>query len=157
MVVMHEGLVAYERVLGEAGVGRLAEVLTGQSNPGHAAVQRVLADAVLDSGLPEQDVGRQDADNPQAKVRKHVDAIANELRVPFSYLENQYPDALVQRLVLAGQGASIQGLEKHLALHLDMEVQVVSPAKMAECPPGLVAECGPASIAAMGLAKHKEG
>jgi type IV pilus assembly protein PilM len=167
--LLYRGAVVYQRSLAEAGMGQL-----------HAAVARrlglepdVTEFLLTDLGLtPEarEAAGRTAApaaasaegdhaldpdlvDDARRLLTTHVDSLAGELRVSFSYATHQYPDATVGKLLLAGGGAAMPGMAAHLAATLGVTAMAVSPSDLAECDVNVLGLCGsPAMTAAMGLA-----
>ena len=145
LIVIHEGLVTYERHLEGSETRKLVKTLAGKDQVDWTEAQRLLNDVDLD---PES--------NPSCMAAAHFDAIADELQTPFHYMENMYTDVVVQKLLLVGEGAGIRGADKYLAKRLEMNVEAISPIALAECPDELREECGPAAATAMGLGQYEE-
>jgi len=155
LVGFHGPMVVYQRGLPDAGLEQLGKKLAGKPLSDNGAIQRIV-DSVR---LGDQDAGDDNAGDGEMnrKAEWHFDGIAGELEVPISYLQNQYPDGYVTKLLLTGPGALISGADTHLATKLDIDVQVASPENLAVCPSELTGECGPEATVAMGLALYVEG
>ena len=90
-------------------------------------------------------------------IKKLADGIVAEMRIPLSYLSNQYPDAPMQRLLVVGGGGRLGWLKGNLAAALDIDVRIVRPSDLAECPDSFDRQFGPTLAAALGLARQEEG
>jgi Tfp pilus assembly PilM family ATPase len=93
-------------------------------------------------------------DRARSRITGYVDDIAEELRAPFSYAAQQYPDGGSCALLLTGGGARIAGVARRLGAALETPTRTVTPADLAECPPPLLGKCGEAGLTmAVGLAQ----
>lgn len=155
LVGLHGPTVVYHRQLDDAGLEPLGKKLAGKPLFDAEAIQLIVNDVRLGDQVAGDDSER--GGEFYGKAAWHFDGIAGELEVPLSYLQNQYPEGYVTKLLLTGPGALIDGADAHLAAKLDIEVQVVSPSQLAACPSELAGECGPGATVAMGLAQYTEG
>jgi Tfp pilus assembly PilM family ATPase len=93
-------------------------------------------------------------DAVRAAITKHFADALEDLRAPFSYATQQYPDAPLEQLVLVGDGTSISGLSEYLADALGVATRGVCPADLAKCAPPLLSACGRGELmGAFGLAQ----
>ena len=148
LVGFHGPMVVYQRQLEDAGLEQLGKKLAGRPLSDPDAIQCIVDGIQL---------GDRDGGQLQAGAVWHFDGIVGELEVPLSYLQNQYPEGYVTKLLLTGPGALISGADVHLASKLDIEVQVACPAELRVCPSEVAGECGPGATVAMGLAQYEEG
>ena len=93
-------------------------------------------------------------------VRKHMqahfDKLLDELRVPLSYANHQFPGEGVKRLLLIGGGAGVPGLASYFEARLGLEVKRAAPSDVVDSPPELAAKAGnPALTCAVGLAQFE--
>lgn len=154
VVVMHQGVVVYERKLRESGIKRLHETIQSQLN-----VEPVAADHLLEEvGLADAGAGRAAgaAGDVRALIETHLATIVQDVRASLVYASHQYPEASVERLLLAGEGALMPGLERHLAVRTGLEVRKASAAELVINPNHLLSLCTPALTAAVGLAQFEE-
>ncbi len=154
LVALHQGVVIYERSLAEAGIARLSQTLSEQLGLTPAELEVLFAQV----GMEASPDGPEDDDDPFEKVRgavaSHFERMLDEIRAPLFYAMQQYPGTSVERLLLAGGGASIPGLAQRLASMLELETRVVRPGDLAECPNSLLAKCSTAGLTvAIGLAQ----
>jgi len=155
LVALHHGAVIYERSLPEAGIARLSQTLSDQLGLTPAELEVLFTQV----GLEPPPAGSAEAeDDPFENVRGamvgHFDRMLDAIRAPLSYAMQQYPGTSVERLLLAGGGASIPGLAQRLASMLQLDTQVVRPGDLAECPNSLLDKCSTAGLTvAIGLAQ----
>jgi Tfp pilus assembly PilM family ATPase len=90
-------------------------------------------------------------------IKRLAEGIVAEMRIPLSYLANQYPDAPVQRLLIVGGGGRLGWLRDHLAAALDTDVRIALPSDLAECPDSFDRQFGPTLAVALGLGGQEEG
>lgn len=92
------------------------------------------------------------------KLRRHLNAVLEELKAPIAYASRQYPDGEMKRLLLIGGGARISGLAQYLEATLGIEVILVAPSNVVESSPQIVSKASnPAMTAAIGLAQFVGG
>ena len=154
LVVMHGQVVTYERTLSEAALGTLQQTLSTKLGGDSEVASHVLRHVGLMAPQPQDEANSLPT---RADVRRviaaHFEALLNELLASLSYMSRQYPHAELERLVLAGPGASIPGLAEYLETMLAVNVQTASPADLGDCPAALLDTCrNPALTTALGLA-----
>jgi type IV pilus assembly protein PilM len=89
-------------------------------------------------------------------IRAHFDRLLEELRVPLSYANHQFPGEGVKRLLLLGGGAGVPELPSYFQTRLGIEVKRAAPGDLIDCPPELSSKTGnPALTCAVGLAQFK--
>ncbi len=149
LVMMHQGVVVYQRNLAKCGVDSLAKALAQDPRVEAALVEGVLAGEGIESRLAGGKEGLAPA------ISSYLEAIVAELRIPLSYLANQYPDAAVKRLLLIGGGARIQGLGSFLNQSLALDVRIVKAGDLGACDAQAEGSGGGPSLAvAVGLAQY---
>lgn len=156
LVLLYRGAVVYERNLAKCAIGTLIEKLAVKLSLRVDAVEPIVIDRSCSIGPdvspPAGEVQQACADT----AAEHFGAAVDEMRIPLSYLSNQYPDAGLELLLLAGAGASALGLRQHLGQTLGAEVRVISPTALVDCAGMLDEECGSALAAATGLGQFEE-
>ncbi len=143
LVLLYDSVVIYERKLPKSAygamVGELARTL------GFDVPQ---AEGMLRGSSP----AGTDAQAIDAARKQYVSRMAEEMRIPLSYVSNQYSDAVADQLLLVGGGARLEGLAEQLAAAMDWPVRVVATADLAECPVRMKGDCGSTMVVAAGLA-----
>jgi type IV pilus assembly protein PilM len=92
------------------------------------------------------------------KLRRHFEAVLQELKAPFAYAGRQYPGGQIKRLLLVGGGARIPGLAQYLEAALGIEVMPVAPSNIVETSAQTMSKASnPAMTVAVGLAQFAEG
>ena len=159
LVILHGGVVIYERTLAESGLS----VLEGEIQSSLKLEPEVTQFALFHSGLLplvlDEAVFKEAASVPaelRGEVRgvasAHFERIIQELTQSISYTTGQYPDAAVSRLLLMGGGAMIPGIADHVQGIAGFETRVVTPLASATCAAAVARECGAAMTTAAGLA-----
>jgi Tfp pilus assembly PilM family ATPase len=155
LVLLHQGVIVYERKLVKCGLDSVVDSLSRDMKL-HSDVAETLVRKV---GLSS---GASDVDPVQRKmvlgaVDAYCTALVEEMRIPLSYLANQYPDALPETLLLVGGAATIPGVEGKLDSLLDFYVRMVRPGDIVKCSSDIDERFGPALTAATGLGQFSEG
>jgi type IV pilus assembly protein PilM len=127
LVMTHQGIVVYQRNLAKCGVDSLAKALAKHPQVEADRVEGLLSGEGIESYLAAGNQGL------APMISAYLEAMAAELRIPLSYLANQYPDAAVKRLLLIGGGARIQGLAAFLNRSLALDVRVVKASDLGRC------------------------
>ncbi len=153
IVVLHESLVAYERVLEGVGTEGLIETLVAKTRLDRPGAEEFLGEVVLDPTTAMSE-GSARSRKPITRVEMHFDALADELMTPLAYLESQYPDAHVREVLLTGPGASIEGLADYVGARLEVSVRAVTPTHLADVPETFTDPIDGASTVATGLAQY---
>jgi type IV pilus assembly protein PilM len=151
VILVQNGMLTYERVMGEAGVRSLASALGKQLELDEAEIDFVIRDSGF--GEPGDRRGAEQFADTRRVITAHFAPLVHEVRLTFGYNEHQYPDAPVDALLLLGGGAAIPGLAAHLRAALEVDVRVVTPTEVVECPADLMARATPALMTAFGLAQ----
>ena len=155
IVILCAGVVVHERRLAEHGLHRLHSRLAEEFGLEPDAVDHIIGEIGMSSD-PSPD-GTPSA--PRKAIREHIggflENLESELERSLVYALQEYGEETVGRLIVHGEGGSIPGLTEHVSSALEMEVRVVGPADVAECPASLSAAAhSPALITALGLAQH---
>jgi type IV pilus assembly protein PilM len=169
LVVLHRGVVVYERTIAEVALKQLlgdlaaalkvapevAEFLLNEPNlfphPGEAQQQQTAAPS--SGAIPDEVLGE-----VRGIVAAHFDVAAREVMASVSYSAHQYPDAAVSRLLLTGGGALLPGVAEHLQTLLGFECRIVTPLASAKAgaAAAIARECNAALTTAAGLAQFDE-
>jgi Tfp pilus assembly PilM family ATPase len=151
LAVIYQGAIVFSRVLSDSGLASLFKSLEK-----HLALDTVMAEQVLrEHGVKAPAA---EADDPIADARHaikaHFDAMLQELTLSFSYATQQYPDASLERVLVAGGGAHLGGAVERLTELLDAECVALAPIAVAGFSPALAPPCAsPALTLALGLAQ----
>ena len=143
LVLLYDRVVIYERKLPKSAYGAMVGELAGELGADVQQAERMLR------GLSPAGAGAQAID---AARQRYASRMAEEMRIPLSYVSNQYSDAVADQLLLVGGGAMLEGLAGQLAGAMDWPVRVVGMADLAECPAPLDHDCGSTMVVAAGLA-----
>ena len=143
LVLLYNGVVIYERKLPKSAYGAMIDELAGQLKVDAAQVELML------SG--EAPPGPH-AEAVAAAVERYAARIIEEMRIPLSYVSNQYPDAATDQLLLVGGGARLAGLAGQLAEAMGWPVRAAAMGELAEGPESLDREYGSSLVVAAGLA-----
>ena len=150
LLLLYQGVVIYKRTMAEQALRHLVESLMQGLELEEDSVLCLLAEVGLAPKSPEY-AGQAEAIRPI--VTKYLDATVASLQSPFAYATSQYAGTTLDGLLLVGYGASIPGVGEHLQPRLGVNVRVVRPAEMAQCPPSLGGKAqDPSLAAAIGLA-----
>jgi len=153
LVLVYRGVIVYERRLAKGGLDGLLRSLGQELGLSTDAAERLLRDGGLSNGTGQAPGEGRGAGGFAADAC--FSAMIDEMRIPLSYLANQYPDVSMERLVLVGGGATIPGLKEYLSAGLGVPVQVAGPTDLAPCPESFDSEHGPALAVAMGLGQFE--
>ena len=115
-------------------------------------------DLVRQVGLATEcsDIGDKTLAEVNRAVGAYGDSLVKEMRIPLSYLTNQYPDAAPETLLLVGGGARIPGLLERLDSVLEFYVQTVRSGDIAGCSPEIERTFGSSLASAAGLGQFSE-
>ena len=165
LALLYQDAVVYERKLGKGGIGPLVSGIAEQCRLDAPVAERFVIESGLETGSTETPASALSSRNitPQAvqaardAVIDYFNGMVDEMRIPLSYMANQYPDAAMERLIMVGGGARIPGLSDRLADELDVHILIAGPADLAECADDLDKEYGPALTVAIGLGTFTDG
>ena len=173
IVAMQQGVIVYERLLGESGIGRIGDQLRTKLNLDDDAIEYLLKEVGLADGdaaaaadeapTSERRQARRErgSDNdlykePRRIMTEALDALAEEVATSLAYVVQQYRGGEVTAVLLTGGGAGIPGAAEHLAGALQTHVRAVRPAELAQVPGPLMKQgTNPAFVAALGLAMYR--
>lgn len=150
LVLLFQHTLVYERGLSRSGLNSLATSLAEELSSDLRQVEEML------TGARKLDGRTRKAKALAAAMAGHFGALVEEMRIPLSYLANQYPDAEMERLLLVGGGAALPGLPEHLASALECDVRVALPSDFAECPESFDTAYGPTLATAVGLGQLED-
>jgi len=146
----------YERSVPGAPVGELADKLTETFAMAPGSAYQIVG--TIGPGT-EEPAGQHDPESLEAirkHVRTHFDKLLEELKVPLSYANHQFPGEGVKRLLLIGGGAGVPELASYFQARLGLEVRRAAPSDLLDCPPEVSAKAGnPAQTCAVGLAQFE--
>jgi Tfp pilus assembly PilM family ATPase len=146
----------YERSVQGTPMGDLTARLTELFSLGPGAAYQILG--TIGPGT-EEPTGPYDAESLEVirkHMRAHFDKLLDELSVPLSYANHQFPGEGVKRLLLIGGGAGVPGLASYFQARLGLEVKRAAPGDLVDSPPELSGKAGnPALTCAVGLAQFE--
>lgn len=149
LALVQAGQVIFQRTVTEAALDAVRTHLTGP-----LGLAPEVAAYVLGGGSASPTTWTEEA---RGAIDSYVETIAGEARAAFDYLARRAGDSGVDRLLVMGAGARVPGVVEKLAGAIGVEAVVVTPASVAEAPPGLVdAAADPRLTAALGLAVYGE-
>jgi type IV pilus assembly protein PilM len=155
MVLVHNGVVVYQRVLRESGVGIVLRALRDEFQLADDEAEHVLRNVGL-SGRSEQATAFAQADRIVELVQRYVDAMLAEIQPAFDYASHRYAESPLRSLLMCGGGAGIPGLGELLSSRISLPTSVLCPARIVECTPAIAPLCAdPALTTALGLAWHQ--
>lgn len=148
LVLVHHGIVLYERKITEGGLARLHRELCQR-----LTIDGTVADYVL------EDVGLRQSDNqsapPEARdvLLAHLETVISELLASFEYSSHQFGDTAPSQLLIVGGGAAVPGFVELLAMQSGIPSKAIAPPDLLECPQlGTQAFSSPLLLPALGLA-----
>ncbi len=157
LVVVHDGIVVYERTLTEHGMNRLHGRLIAKLDMDRDIADHVLNEIGLRSDEPEAGEGSELLTVVQRYITNHIDRLIAELNTSLSYASQEYPDHELDRLLVHGDGALVPGLVERLGEPLGLATQTLAPTDIAQCRRSLLRlGKSPALITALGLAQHRD-
>ena len=154
LVLLYQDVVVYERKLVKCGIGSVIDSLGRELKLHHEKAEHL----VRDVGLSPQCAGVTPVfcQAVNQAVNAFCEALVEEMRIPLSYLSNQYPDAPPETLLMIGGGGVIPGVEGQLNSLLDFYVRMVHPGDIVKCPPYIQQQFGTSLTAATGLGQFSE-
>jgi len=166
LVLLYKGVVVYERKLAKGGITPLIELLANDPKLDGKAVRKLLVEKPDKSATGKKKRSQKGIKKIHAAIEAHAKAMIEEMRIPLSYLGNQYPDAAMERLLLIGGavelpvlagGEGLVGMKAHLDRGLEFDVRIVAPGDLVECPGHFDKEFGPDLTVAIGLGQFSRG
>ncbi len=159
LVVLRGETIVYERALAEGGLSAIASQLGKKLGIDIETAEYLIGRVGLDMEIQELKDESELLDEARAIIAEGADQLAVEVRASASYAGRRFGEN-VDRLLIAGEGASIPGLVKRLARKLETEARSVSIEDVlnAPYPEGEIAVSAFAPLVlATGLALHQEG
>ena len=156
LVLLCQGVVVYERKRAKGGMETLVKSLAADLDLSAEDVERLLTDRGLEPPQAGEGSPPEAGEKIRAAAAAHFDAMIEEMRMPLTYVSNQYPDAPTESLLLIGGGAKIPGLAGYLDSRLDFDVREVRLTDLAQCGRKLGQGDGPALAVAVGLGEFQE-
>jgi Tfp pilus assembly PilM family ATPase len=146
----------YERSVQGAPVGELTDRFVEAFSLRPEAAYQIIGTIGPGTDEPAGEYDRESLDVIRRHMRDHFDKLLEELRVPLSYANHQFPGEGVERLLLIGGGAGVPHLASYFEAKLGVEVKRAAPSDLVDCPPELSAKGdNPALTAAIGLAQFE--
>jgi type IV pilus assembly protein PilM len=153
LVLVHGGVVIFQRGLEERGLAGLHKKIMAQFDAAADTADAILA--ACEAPGPDEDhaLGNVKA----GMVDPFIDALAHDLETSLAYAAHRFPAAPVTRLLLTGGGAALPGIAQRLGARHQIEVKAVRPADVASAPESLQARAvNPGFMVALGLAQPAE-
>lgn len=155
LIVLYEGVIVYERRLADSGIESIHQKLDQREKDAPGVVNHIIREIGLASVEGLQRPRGSIESEVHDVLLEHCERMLVQLAASFSYVESNYANAAASLLLLTGGGAVIPGLASQLAASTDLDIRVLAPAAVAECPRELLEQCGePALTQALGLALH---
>jgi Tfp pilus assembly PilM family ATPase len=154
LVLLYQGVVVYERKLAKCRLDTVVDSLVRELKLHRDTTEDLVRRVGLATQCP--DVAPETLAAVNHAVGAYCDSLIAEMRIPLSYLTNQYTDASPETLLLAGSGAPIPGLVERLDLVLDFYVRTVRPSDIARCSPEIEETFGSSLTSAAGLGQFSE-
>jgi Tfp pilus assembly PilM family ATPase len=154
LALTQSGMLTYERRLPDIGLKPLNAALRQQLDLGDEEISYLIS--VGGFGQPDDRRGAEQFAAARRLLASHFAPLLQDLRLTFTYAEQQYPQAPVKLLLLVGGGAAIAALDQHMQSALDVDVRTVKPSDVLECPPELMDRATSAVMTAVGLAQFDE-
>ncbi|MCP4379490.1 MAG: pilus assembly protein PilM [bacterium] len=154
LVLLYQGVVVYERKLGKCGISTVVDSLVRELKLHRQKVRQLVQSVGLSSEHP--DIASEQCHGINNGVNGYCEKLVEEMRIPLSYLGNQYPDASPETLLLIGGGAQIPGLDEKLNSVLDFYVRTVLSVDIAKCSSDIQKQFGPLLTVAAGMGQFSE-
>jgi Tfp pilus assembly PilM family ATPase len=161
VVVVHQGVVVYQRPLSDSGISPLFQRLSKELDLGDDVAEH----ALCDQGLAEQPTQSDGNGTHLAEARDaiidHFSSLFREVQAAAAYVSHQYGSGAAHsnsqtQLLLTGGGAAMPRLPEYCTEVLSIDTRVVTPAVIAAAPDTLLSRCKPAGVAAAGLAAYSD-
>jgi len=147
IIAIHLAQPLYQRCLDDLGMHKLHQRLTAAAEGDAEVAQYLWRRAGFSDESTRPDITR--------ILAEHVKVLVEELGVSMNYFKSLINTENTATLLLCGQGAAMPGLAEAINRESRMDVHVLRPSAIAECPDSLKTLCGdPQLTTAMGLALH---
>jgi len=148
LVLVHQGIVFYERKITEGGLGHLHRELCQRLN-----IDSAVADYVLEDVGLEQSANQTAPPEARDVLVAHLESLISELLASFEYSSHQFGDSAPSQLLVIGGGAAVPGFVELLAIQSGIPSKAIAPPDLLQCPPlRTQAFCSPLLLPALGLA-----
>jgi len=152
LFVLRQGSVIYQRVLPEAGLGRLVKALAEALFLPPDELSLLLLGGGLEEEISRD--GTESGEKLHDLARAHFATALDDLQTPLLYAIQQHPGTAVQGMLLVGEGASIPGLAEYLSESVEIKTRAVERSDLPECVGSLPDGCSAAGLVlAIGLAQ----
>ena len=152
LVLVFEGVVAYERRIAEAGISKLLVALSSTLGTSSETAEHVLHQIGLSAISAESKEGDRSSE-ARVLIVRHFDSAIAEVRKTLSYAAHQYADLKIETMILCGGGARIPGVREHIAGSVSSEIRLADVGQTLACADELRDRVGPQFACAMGLAR----
>ncbi len=157
LVVVHDGVVVYERTLTEHGMNRLHGRLIAKLDMDNEVADHLLHEIGLRADAAGAEEGSELLAVVRSYITNHLDRLIAELNTSLSYAGQEYPDRELDRLLVHGEGAMVPKLVERLGEQLGLATRAIIPTDVARCGRSLAGLGGsPALVTALGLAQHRD-
>lgn len=143
LVLVYDGVVIYERKLAKSALGDWVCELAKR-----LGIETREAEAALFGQAEHKDHAQAASD----ACERYAANLAEEMKIPLSYVMNQYPDGTAEQLLLVGGGSRMSGLTDRLAEAMAWPVRTATLPELVDCSADLDPRLGATSVAAAGLA-----
>jgi Tfp pilus assembly PilM family ATPase len=148
LVLVHQGIVFYERKITEGGLCRLHRELCQRLN-----IDSTVADYVLEDVGLEQSADQTAPPEARDLLLGHLETLIAELLASFEYCSHQFGDAAPSQLLVIGGGAAVPGFVDLLAIQSGIPSKAIAPPDLLQCPQlRTAAFSSPLLLPALGLA-----
>lgn len=157
LLVVCDGVVIYERVLGDSGLDRLHRTLAESLELEGPVAEHLLVETGLQPRGDDDHLAVELLSEGRDLMRRYVDRVLTEVGVSLSYVAQEFPDGDTQRLLLTGDGAVIPGLDDLIAEPTGRHVSVVVPIDVVACRRSLRTKAATSRLmTALGLARRPD-
>jgi type IV pilus assembly protein PilM len=147
LVLVHQGIVFYERKIVEGGLGRLHRELCQRLN-----IDVAVADYVLEDVGLEQSANQSTPPEARDVLLAHLETLVSELLASFEYCGHQFGEAAPSQLLIIGGGAAVPGFVDLLSMQSGIPSKAIAPPDLLHCPKLRTgAFCSPLLLPALGL------
>lgn len=141
MTLLRQGVVVYQRVLGEASLGMIQSAVSAEFQLGPEETDYLLNHVGLAESSSADLAQFMQAQRVARVLAKHVDQLVDEIQAAFQYASHRYPDTPLNHLFLVGGGSTIAGLPSFLSARLNVQARVLTPDELVDCPAHLAGLC----------------
>jgi len=154
LAVFYKDSAVYFRAVSETGIATLCKTLGDRLAIPLQDVHALLAGE--GAGRTDQTLAEVvSAAKLESVARLHFAQAVEEVRPPFQYVMQQYPEVAVERLLLAGDGVGAAGLAQVLENSLGVKTRAITSEDLGIGSPAAPEECPAAVLAlAVGLAEY---